>query len=187
MSKGTLSCRSSVRPRPDDKLVLRFFDQRGKLVDGYRLAFKPHELPDFPNSGKPARIAEQTGYLDEASAVRLLGPKVELAYDRTSGELFRALVEREVVLTAGPNLHLQKSKAPMAVYPVGSAGKIGMVYGPEDVPGDSVWHFGQADLQDGRQPGGAALEGKLRQRFRRRLRHPHGRRRRRRVPLRIHL
>ncbi len=72
---------------------------------------------------------------------------MELAYDRTSGELFRALVEREVVLSAGPHLHLQKSKAPMAVYPVGSAGKIGMVYGPDDVAGNSVWRFGQADFK----------------------------------------
>ena len=89
------------------------------MVDAYRLSFKPHEMPEFPNSGKPARIAEQSGYLDDASAVRLLGPKVELAYDRTSGELFRALADREMVMTFGPKLHMQKSKAPTTEYPDG--------------------------------------------------------------------
>ena len=44
-------------------------------------------------------------------------------------------------MTSGPKLHILKSKAPSLVYPVGSAKKIGMVFGPEDVPGDSVWHF----------------------------------------------
>jgi hypothetical protein len=74
---------------------------------------------------------------------------MELAYDRTSGELFRALADREVVMTRGPKLHLLKSAAPMAVYPAGSALDPGMAYGPEDVPGDSMWRFQRADYRSG--------------------------------------
>jgi hypothetical protein len=77
----------------------------------------------------------------------LLGPGVELAYDRRSGELFRALIDRETVMTLGPKLHVQKSKSPTTEYPVGTYRKIGMVYGPEDVPGDSIWHFNGADYK----------------------------------------
>ena len=147
MSKGTLEIAVKQPPRPDDKLTFRFYNERGKMFDAYRLSFKPHDIPQFPNSGKPARIAEQSGYLDEHSAVRLLGPRVELAYDRTSGELFRALIDRETVMTLGPKLHLQKSKSATNEYPVGTFRKIGMVFGPEDVPGDSIWHFAAADYK----------------------------------------
>ncbi len=155
-TQGMLSIPVPRPPRPEEILTLRFLDGRGGLVDAYRLSFRPHEPPAFPGSGRPARIAEETGYLVNASAVRLLGPDVELAYDRTNGELYRALAGREVVMTLGPHLHLQKSKAPMLRYPTGSPGKIGVAYGPEDVPGDSVWRLtgsesrtegGQAVLQ----------------------------------------
>ena len=44
----------------------------------------------------------------------MLGPKMELAYERASGELYRALANRETVMTLGPKLHVQKSKAPAA-------------------------------------------------------------------------
>ena len=84
MSKGTLEIAVKQPPKPDDKLTLTFYDERGRMVDAYRLSFKPHEIPVFPNSGKPARIAEQAGYLDESPAVRLIGPNIELAYDRTA-------------------------------------------------------------------------------------------------------
>ncbi len=147
MSKGTLEISIKQSPKPDDKLTLKFFNQGGKMIDAYRLSFKPHDIPKFPNSGKPARIVEQSGYLDNCSAVRLLGPNVELAYDRTSGGLFRALVDREVIMTLGPKLHLQKSSSATTEYPVGTARKIGDVFGPEDVPGDSIWHFTAADYK----------------------------------------
>ena len=117
MSNGTLEIATQRPPRPDDKLTLEFYNDRGKMFDAYRLSFRPHDIPRFPNSGKPARIAEQGGYLDEHSAVRLLGPRVELAYDRTSGELLRALIDRETVMTLGPKLHVQKSKSPTTEYP----------------------------------------------------------------------
>jgi len=88
MSKGTLEIHAKHTPQHDDKLTLKFFDERGKMLDAYRLSFKSHETPQFPNSGKPARIVEQTDYMDGASAVRLLGPRVELAYDRNNGNSF---------------------------------------------------------------------------------------------------
>jgi hypothetical protein len=147
MHLGSLHIDVRRSPGFEDTLVLRFYDPRGWLVDAYRLAFKPHETPRFPNSGRAARILEHGGYLDNASAVRLLGPKVELAYDRTSGELFRALVDRQIILTLGPKLHLQKTRAPTADYPLGSAGKLGLAIAKEDVPGDSVWHFATADYR----------------------------------------
>jgi hypothetical protein len=147
MSEGDLRISPRHPPQPDDKLVLRFYDERGRMVDAYRLSFHPHPLPIFPNSGRPARLVEQFGYLDNDSSVRLLGKNTELAYDRTSGELFRALADREVVMTLGPKLHLLKSKAPMAVYPTGPATESGVAYGPEDVAGDSMWHFLSADYR----------------------------------------
>ena len=147
MSKGVLSIAAKHQPQPDDMLTLRFYDGQNRLVDAYRLSFKPHAIPQFPNSGKPARIVEQAGYLDNASAVRLLGPRVELAYDRHNGELFRALADREMVLTRGPKLHIQKSKAPLLDYPTGPREKIGSAYGPEDVPGDTVWRFAGSEFR----------------------------------------
>jgi hypothetical protein len=147
MSHGTLEISVRQPPKADDKLSLRFFNDRGRMFDAYRLSFKPHELPKFPNSGKPPRIVERSGYLDMASAVRLLGPKVELAYDRTSGELFRAVIDREPVMTLGPKLHLLKSKSPTSEYPVGTFRKLGDAAGPGDVPGDSVWKFKSADYK----------------------------------------
>ena len=50
-------------------------------------------------------------------------------------------------MTLGPKLHLQKSKAPMVEYPTGTFGKMGVAFGPGDVPGDSVWHFSGADYR----------------------------------------
>jgi beta-galactosidase len=147
LSKGTLTIALQRPPKADDRLRLEFFDERGRMVDKYCLAFRPHPLPVFPNSGRPARIAEEKQYLSFASAIRLLGPKVELAYDRTSGELYRALADREVVMSLGPKLHIQKSKAPMLKYPQGTFGKIGVAFGPEDVPGDSVWHLTGSDVR----------------------------------------
>jgi hypothetical protein len=158
MANGTLSIAAKHHPQPDDVLTLRFYSGQNRLVDGYRLSFKPHEIPQFPNSGKPARILEQANYLDNASAVRLLGPRVELAYDRHNGELFRALADREMVLTRGPKLHIQKAKAPLLEYPNGPREKIGAVYGPEDVAGDTVWRFaGSAFRTEGNR---AVLEWK---------------------------
>jgi beta-galactosidase len=147
MSKGELRISTQSQPDADDTLVLRFLDERGKMVDVHRLAFKPHAIPVLPNSGKPARIVEQQQYLNSASDIRLLGPNVELTYDRTSGELSWGLINRELVLTQGPKLHVLKTRAPVLEYPVGSAKKIGLVYGPEDVPGDSVWQFAGADYK----------------------------------------
>jgi beta-galactosidase len=147
MSNGKLEISVRRPPKADSKLLLRFYDAHGRMIDAYRLSFRPRALPRFPNSGKAARIVEQSGYLDDSSAIRLLGPKVELAYDRTSGELFRALIDRETVMTLGPKLHLQKSTSATNEYPLGSARKIGMVYGPDDVPGDSVWKFTGADYR----------------------------------------
>jgi beta-galactosidase len=147
LSKGTLEIPVKRPPQLDDKLTLKFYDERGRMFDTYRLSFKPREMPQFPQSGKPARIAEEGNFMDDRSAVRLLGPNVELAYDRTSGELFRALIDREIVMSLGPKLHLQKSKSPTTEYPVGMSRKIGAVYGPEDVPGDSVWKFTGANYR----------------------------------------
>jgi hypothetical protein len=147
MSNGSLEIAVKQPPKTDDRLSLQFFNDRGQMFDAYRLSFKPHEMPKFPNSGNPPRIVERSGYLDGAAAVRFLGPKVELAYDRTSGELFRALIDRETVMTLGPKLHLLKSNSPTTEFPVGTFRKLGDAAGPHDVAGDSVWHFKGADYK----------------------------------------
>ena len=84
MSNGTLEIAVKQPPR-----ARRQADARSSTTTAARcstpIGFRSSRTrcPKFPNSGKPARIAEQSGYLDEHSAVRLLGPRVELAYDRT--------------------------------------------------------------------------------------------------------
>jgi hypothetical protein len=137
---AALACvdtRGSVRP--SDALTLRFFDSHNRLVDAYRLGFKAHAIPRFPNSGKPARINEPPPYLDGASPVRLVGKNSELAYDRINGELYRGLAGGEVIFTQGPKLHVQKAEAPMLDFPTGAAENLGDEMLPSDVPGDSIW------------------------------------------------
>ncbi len=147
MGRGTLVISASRRPTPDDILVLEFYDERSRMVDGYRLAFKPHTIQSLPNSGKPARIVEQGGYLDSASAVRLVGRDSELAYDRTSGQLYRALAGKENVLFSGPALHLQKSPAPMEPFPSGSSLKLGRMIKSDEARGLAFWQFKSADYR----------------------------------------
>jgi beta-galactosidase len=125
--QGVLPITTKRRPGPNDVLTLEFYEAgetptpqgRSALIDGYRLRFSPHEIPRLPNSGRPARIAEQTPYLDGARPIRLLGPDVELAYDQTAGNLYRALAQREVLMVAGPTLHVFRSDSPTRVYPEG--------------------------------------------------------------------
>ena len=51
--------------------------------------------------------------------MRLLGTNTELAFDRTSGGLMRAVAGHAPVLLAGPALHVMKSYAPLESYPGG--------------------------------------------------------------------
>ncbi|MFI5385462.1 MAG: glycoside hydrolase family 2 TIM barrel-domain containing protein, partial [Fimbriimonadales bacterium] len=140
MSNGTLRIPVSRSPKPDDVLALDFYDEKGRMVDTYRLTFKPHDLPVFARSSLPARIREQGGYLDSASAVRLIGKDCELAYDRTSGALYRALKGNEVILNAGPTLRLLKSNAPAETYPVGN----GLALGALGVDAPTAWKLSEA-------------------------------------------
>ncbi|HTQ10565.1 MAG TPA: glycoside hydrolase family 2 TIM barrel-domain containing protein, partial [Fimbriimonadaceae bacterium] len=126
-----------VSPKPEDVLSLEFYDEKGRMLDAYRLTFKPHELPVFARSDKPARIMEQSGYLDGASAVRLIGKDCEIAYDRLSGELYRCLKGGEVILNEGPTLRLLKSNAPAETYPIGN----GLELGALGVNAPTAWHL----------------------------------------------
>ena len=121
MSKGSLAIPVSKPIRPDDVLNLEFYDETGRLVDAYKLTFKPHDMPVLPSSGRPARIGGPSAYLDGATPIRLLGKDCELAYDQLSGEMLRCLKNREVVLNAGPTLRLLKTTAPTEIYPTGFA------------------------------------------------------------------
>jgi len=57
---------------------------------------------------------------------------------------FLGLVNRETCDDLGPKLHLLKTKAPVLSTPP-LCKEYGLVYGPEDVAGDSVWQFTGAD------------------------------------------
>jgi len=93
----------------DDTLELRFYDG-ARLVNAFRLAFKPHAREAWV-LGAPAGLAEEKDlYLSGASAVYLRGGKCELAYDRVSGEMMWALADNTQVLLKGPMLHVLKSE-----------------------------------------------------------------------------
>jgi beta-galactosidase len=100
-------------------LRLEFYDSRKRLVDGYLLQFAPTQPPDWKTSGQAARIAEQPASLDGSSNIRLLGDNVELAFDRSTGNMSRGIAGRHQVLLAGPELHIMKSGAPLENYPTG--------------------------------------------------------------------
>ncbi|MHB1455832.1 MAG: glycoside hydrolase family 2 TIM barrel-domain containing protein [Armatimonadota bacterium] len=133
-SSGRLTIAPKRQPQADDILLLRFFDAKGGLVDGYKLAFKPIEAPAFPNSGKPAEIVvdperTDTGwlssrYLEQSQLVRLLGRNTEIALDRTTGLLMRGLIDNEIALYSGFSLHFMTSSlpeqaSPLMPYPTG--------------------------------------------------------------------
>jgi beta-galactosidase len=103
---------------PDDLLELRFFDGR-RLVNSFRLPFKPHPIEEW-RLGRSADIAEEKDrYLSGASVVYLRGDACELACERVSGELMWGLAENTQVLLRGPRLHVLKSEAPMGDDPSG--------------------------------------------------------------------
>jgi hypothetical protein len=118
-TKGSLSIPTKRPPKPDDTLVLEFYDQSGRMIDGYKLNFSPHEIPALPNSGKPARIVEMpaTAYLQSAEAIRLLGRSTELSYDKRTGQMLWCLAGRESVILSGPVLHIMRWPGHAEPYP----------------------------------------------------------------------
>jgi hypothetical protein len=106
-SQGTISIPAVASA--DDTLEMRFYDG-ARLVNAFRLAFKPHPKEAW-TLGAPAGLAEEKDmYLSGASAVYLRGGKCELAYDRVSGELMWGLADNTQVLLKGPSLHVLKSE-----------------------------------------------------------------------------
>jgi len=139
-TKGSLSLRTKRPPQAGDTLVLEFYDQSGRMIDGYKLNFSPRKIPALPNSGKPARIVEMpaTTYLQSAEAIRLLGRNTELSYDKRTGQMMWCLAGRESVIISGPVLHIMR-------FP-GHA---------EPYPDPRSWAFSGADYQ--LEPGQAVL------------------------------
>jgi beta-galactosidase len=120
-ARGSLSIPTTGTPKPEDVLVLEFFDWRDELVDAYKLLFRDHQVPSWPNSGKPARIlADNPMYMDEANPVRLVGTKSELSYDRSNGLMRWGLGGGEQVINLGPSLHILRGDHPTELdYPGG--------------------------------------------------------------------
>ena len=118
-TKGILAIPSRHQPRIDDILVLEFRDETGRMIDGYKLKFRPHETIALPNSGKPARILEMPAgtYLQSANAIRLLGKDTEISYDRSTGRMMWTLAGRQPVILCGPTLHIQRQPGPPEPYP----------------------------------------------------------------------
>jgi hypothetical protein len=108
------------KPSVDDVLVLEFRDEIGRLVDGYRLPFRPPTIPELPHSGKAARMVnEGMRYLSLANVLRLVGTSVELAFDSDTGECLGGLAAGELVLVSGPALHVMRNDAPLQDHPTG--------------------------------------------------------------------
>ncbi|MHB1456808.1 MAG: glycoside hydrolase family 2 protein, partial [Armatimonadota bacterium] len=119
LSHGTMSISVEKTPSADDIITLEFYDESGRMTDGYNFCFKELDPVKTPASGKPAKIIDEQGTLDFAEIIRLVGNTSELAYDRTSGALIRGLANNKQVLFAGPNLHIMKSWTPIDQYPPG--------------------------------------------------------------------
>jgi len=118
-TKGTLTIRTTRPPQPADTLMLEFYDPSGRMIDGYNLTFRPHEIPVLPNSGHPPRIVERpaTTYLQSAEAIRLLGRNTELSYDKRNGQMLWCLAGREPVILSGPVLHIMRYPGHADPYP----------------------------------------------------------------------
>jgi hypothetical protein len=118
-AKGSLSIRTKCPPKTGDTLVLEFYDQSGRMIDGYKLNFSPREIPSLPSSGKAARIVEMpaTTYLQSAETIRLLGRNTELSYDKRNGQMLWCLAGRESVIISGPVLHIMRFPGHAEPYP----------------------------------------------------------------------
>ena len=116
-SSGTIEI--PVEAGPDDRLEMSYFD-RGRLVNSFRLGFKPRTAEAWV-MGPPAEIAEEPKdrYLSGASVVFLRGDGCELAYERVGGEMMWGLADNTQVLLKGPRLHVLKSEAPAGDDPSG--------------------------------------------------------------------
>lgn len=119
MSSGTIRIAAKHQPAAKDTLILEFYDEQRRLVDAYRLAFKPHDMPKLRFSGRPAMITEPPGNLNMAKLICLTGPNSELAFDRTSGVLIRGTAGGELVLMGGPSLHVLRNDSPYEINPTG--------------------------------------------------------------------
>lgn len=128
--RGSVRISTQSPPTRDSELVLEFMDAKGELVDGYRLAFKPHEPQQAVPSGRPPRIVKALDphpadwrdheYLEMASPIRLIGrDNTELSFDITSGLMDRCLRNREMVMRTGPMLHVMLNSSPLQPNPSG--------------------------------------------------------------------
>ena len=128
-SRGRLTITPKSKPGPGDALTLEFYDVRGGLVDGYRIATTPLPRQEFKFSGKPAKVSMESDqgdwlsrrYLEQSVLVRLMGKDTEIALDKVSGQLMRGLARREMVLYSGFDLHINRPNAPLPPNPQGWA------------------------------------------------------------------
>lgn len=103
----------------DSTLTLQWFDETGRLVDAYGLAFRPRELPEWKMGKAAAIVLEDGRYLSGAKAVYLKGDGCELAFDKTSGVLMWGLCNNEQLLLGGPTLHILNGENPTGDDPTG--------------------------------------------------------------------
>lgn len=129
---GFVSFTPTLSPAADDVLVLEFYDETGRLVDGYRLPFSARQVTALPYSGAPAQILDQSGL------IRLKGLGTQLVFNKTSGLLMAGTAGVQTSLTTGLNLHVMKNNAPLEQYPTGWH-FTGATYGVES--GKAVLHW----------------------------------------------
>lgn len=118
-SKGEILI-PAANPNSTNILRLEFYNSAGMLVDGYNLAFKPHELPERRWTGAARVVVQDRGKsLSYEAPVRFVGKNCTLEYDRTTGLLLTATAGGEVVLMGGPSLHVMNNSAPAESSPAG--------------------------------------------------------------------
>jgi beta-galactosidase len=118
-ASGRLQIRLGRTPDPADELRLEFRDGDGRCIDGFVLPFSARGAPALPWSGRAARFVEEASNLNFASIFRLVGSGGELAYDRVSGRLVRAIRDGRQAMQGGPWLHLRRNPRPLEEFPTG--------------------------------------------------------------------
>ncbi len=130
-ARGTLSIAAKRAPREGDLLELAFRSARGEPIDEFRVPIGRRVAPVAPvehAQAAPLAIREESTLAGRAT--RVIGGSFELAIDRDSGLLRRAVAFGDPVLVELPSLHVLVSSRPFA-----------------DLPDRSTWHVRRTDVR----------------------------------------
>jgi hypothetical protein len=130
-TRGTLVIATPRAPRAGEVLELAFVSARGAPIDEFRVPIGNRVAPEAPVEHAPGvALALREENTLAGHATRVIGASFELALDRDSGLLRRAVAFGEPVLVELPSLHLLVSSKPLA-----------------DLPDRSTWHTKRTDVR----------------------------------------